>query len=85
MFGRVNFREDGKKKKKEREIKWGDKFIWKVFGWEGREDWKWWWGLDVFSPIPWKSFLSKIGRKLSEGSLLDKWQKCLCALAHGLV
>ena len=61
----------------------GEKTFWKVFGWEGEKG-KWWWGLDVFSLDPPKNSLSKIGRKLSGRSLIDKWQKCPCALAHGL-
>ena len=75
VFGRVDFRE---------KRKWGEKTLWKVFGWKGERG-KWWCGLGVFSLVSPKSFRSKMGRKLSGGSLIGKWQKCPCASAHGLV
>ena len=80
MFGKVDFREDGKKNERKRV----EKTFLRVFGWEGERG-KWWWGSGVFSPGSPKSFLSKMERKLSGRSLIGKWQRCPCALAHRLV
>ena len=80
MFGKVDFREDGKKNERKRV----EKTFLRVFGWEGERG-KWWWGSSVFSPGSPKSFLSKMERKLNGRSLIGKWQRCPCALAHRLV
>ena len=80
MFGKVDFREDGKKNERKRV----EKTFLRVFGWEGERG-KWWWGPGVFSPGSPKSFHSKMERKLSGRSLIGKWQRCPCALAHRLV
>ena len=68
MFGRVDFREDEKKKNKR---KWEGKTFLRVFSWEGDRG-KWWWGLGVFSLGPPKSFLFKMERKLG-GWNSDGW------------
>ena len=81
ILGRMKkkFREREREREKERM----SKTFWRVFGWEverGKE----WWGQGVFSPGLPKSFLPKMRRKLGEGSLMDKWQKCPFVLAYGL-
>ena len=67
IFGRVDFREDGKKMRK---WWWGPGGECLVGLDEDRR--KWWWGLGVFFLGPSKSFLIKMGRKLGGGNF-DGW------------